>query len=206
MARFQIHVGQKSIYMFSLLLSHCYWWREGESWLLFLFFSFLFHLVVTHYYLHPIDRAAATALVNRHADGSLPVEDFNLELEDQNGEKVRFGSETDRRYDTWVYFSCYTVSDCIFRWEIFLGIKSPCLLKVRFELSFERAMMMGLMLHANAKSLIKRHMYKDALEVLTMGEVSLSTFFKKKKRIEKLKCLPHLSKLHYGFYAIWFCN
>lgn len=64
------------------------------------FFSFLFHLVVTHYYLHPIDRAAATALVNRHADGSLPVEDFNLELEDQNGEKVRFGSETDRRYDT----------------------------------------------------------------------------------------------------------
>lgn len=55
---------------------------------------------MTHYYLHPIDRAAATALVNRHADGSLPVEDFNLELEDQNGEKVRFGSETDRRYDT----------------------------------------------------------------------------------------------------------
>ncbi|KAH9805428.1 NEDD8 ultimate buster 1 [Citrus sinensis] len=74
-------------------------------------------------------KAAATALVNRHADGSLPVEDFNLELEDQNGEKVRFGSETDRR-----------------------------------------AMMMGLMLHANAKSLIKRQMYKDALEVLTMGE------------------------------------
>lgn len=68
-----------------------------------------------------------------------------------------------------------------------MGIKSPCLLKVRFELSFERAMMMGLMLHANAKSLIKRHMYKDALEVLTMGEVSLSTFFLKKKRIEKLK-------------------
>lgn len=78
-------------------------------------------------------KAAATALVNRHADGSLPVEDFNLELEDQNGEKVRFGSETDRR-----------------------------------------AMMMGLMLHANAKSLIKRHMYKDALEVLTMGEEAFS--------------------------------
>ncbi|KAH9805430.1 NEDD8 ultimate buster 1 [Citrus sinensis] len=85
-------------------------------------------------------KAAATALVNRHADGSLPVEDFNLELEDQNGEKVRFGSETDRR----------------------------------FELSFERAMMMGLMLHANAKSLIKRQMYKDALEVLTMGEEAFS--------------------------------
>lgn len=78
-------------------------------------------------------KAAATALVNRHADGSLPVEDFNLELEDQNGEKVRFGSETDRR-----------------------------------------AMMMGLMLHANGKSLIKRQMYKDALEVLTMGEEAFS--------------------------------
>lgn len=41
-----------------------------------------------------------------------------------------------------------------------------------FEFSFDRAMMMGLMLHANAKSLIKREMYRDALEVLTMGEVS----------------------------------
>ncbi|KAJ0090157.1 hypothetical protein Patl1_13955 [Pistacia atlantica] len=77
--------------------------------------------------------AAATALVKRHADGSLPVEDFNLELEDQNGQKIQFGSETDRR-----------------------------------------AMMMGLMLHANAKSLIKREMYRDALEVLTMGEEAFS--------------------------------
>lgn len=32
--------------------------------------------------------------------------------------------------------------------------------------------MMGLMLYANAKRLIKKQMYKDALEVLTMGEVS----------------------------------
>lgn len=32
--------------------------------------------------------------------------------------------------------------------------------------------MMGLMLHANAKNLMAREMYKDALEVLTMGEVS----------------------------------
>ncbi|XP_044464617.1 NEDD8 ultimate buster 1 [Mangifera indica] len=78
-------------------------------------------------------KAAATALVKRHADGSLPVEDFDLELEDQYGQKIQFGSETDRR-----------------------------------------AMMMGLMLHANAKSLIKREMYRDALEVLTMGEEAFS--------------------------------
>lgn len=32
--------------------------------------------------------------------------------------------------------------------------------------------MMGLMLHANAKQLIKKENYKDALEVLSMGEVS----------------------------------
>ncbi|CAA2995621.1 NEDD8 ultimate buster 1 [Olea europaea subsp. europaea] len=34
--------------------------------------------------------------------------------------------------------------------------------------------MMGLMLHANAKALIKRQQYKDALEVLTMGEEAFS--------------------------------
>lgn len=33
--------------------------------------------------------------------------------------------------------------------------------------------MMGLMLHANAKVLLRREQYKDALEVLTMGEVSV---------------------------------
>lgn len=32
--------------------------------------------------------------------------------------------------------------------------------------------MMGLMLHANAKQLIRQHNYKDAVEVLAMGEVS----------------------------------
>lgn len=31
--------------------------------------------------------------------------------------------------------------------------------------------MMGLMLHANAKGLIKKENYKDALDVLTMSEV-----------------------------------
>lgn len=44
-------------------------------------------------------RAAALALSGRHADGSLPVEDFNIELEDQNGQKVNLGSETDQKYN-----------------------------------------------------------------------------------------------------------
>lgn len=47
---------------------------------------------------HLCYRSAATALAQRHAGGSLPVEDFNLELENQSGEKVQLGSETDQRY------------------------------------------------------------------------------------------------------------
>ncbi|KAJ0523769.1 putative Ubiquitin-like domain, UBA-like superfamily, Ubiquitin-associated domain-containing protein [Helianthus annuus] len=42
-------------------------------------------------------KAAATSLAKRHADGSLPVEDFNLELENQSGEKVKLGTEDDQR-------------------------------------------------------------------------------------------------------------
>ena len=45
-------------------------------------------------------------------------------------------------------------------------------LQPRYELSLNRAVMMGLMLHENSKNLIRRQLYKDALEVLTMGEVS----------------------------------
>ncbi|CAN8270762.1 unnamed protein product [Cochlearia groenlandica] len=41
-------------------------------------------------------KAAATALSKRHADGSLPIEDYNIELEDQKGQKVQFGTETDQ--------------------------------------------------------------------------------------------------------------
>ncbi|KHN23193.1 NEDD8 ultimate buster 1 [Glycine soja] len=78
-------------------------------------------------------RAAANAMAERHADGALPVEDFNIEVEDQNGQKVRLGSETD-----------------------------------------QRAVMMGLMLHAKGKRLIRQGNYKDALEVLSMGEESFS--------------------------------
>uniref|UniRef100_A0A2P2ILN3 Uncharacterized protein MANES_14G119700 n=1 Tax=Rhizophora mucronata TaxID=61149 RepID=A0A2P2ILN3_RHIMU len=77
-------------------------------------------------------KAAVTALSKRHVDGSLPVEDFDIELEDQNGTKVNF-SETDRQ-----------------------------------------AIMMALMLHANGKWLIRKQMFKDALEVLTMGEEAFS--------------------------------
>ncbi|KAI4335635.1 hypothetical protein L6164_014267 [Bauhinia variegata] len=78
-------------------------------------------------------KAAATALTKRHADGSLPVEDFNIELEDQNGKKVNLGSETD-----------------------------------------QRAVMMGLMLHANGKRLIRQGKYNDALEVLSIADDSFS--------------------------------
>ncbi|XWS70767.1 hypothetical protein CRYUN_Cryun03dG0077100 [Craigia yunnanensis] len=78
-------------------------------------------------------KEAATALSKRHIDGSLPIEDFNIELENQGGQKVQLGTETD-----------------------------------------QRAVMMGLMLHENAKNLIRRQLYKDALEVLTMGEEAFS--------------------------------
>ncbi|KAK9947461.1 hypothetical protein M0R45_003085 [Rubus argutus] len=77
--------------------------------------------------------AAATALAKRHADGSMPIEDFNIVLEDQSGKKVQMGSETD-----------------------------------------QRAIMMGLMLHTNAKQLITGQNYQDALEVLSMGEEAFS--------------------------------
>ncbi|KAG7579008.1 Ubiquitin-associated domain [Arabidopsis thaliana x Arabidopsis arenosa] len=76
-------------------------------------------------------KAAATALSKRHADGSLPIQDYNIELEDQGGHKVQFGTETD-----------------------------------------QSAVMMGLMLHTKAKSLIEMEMYSDAVEVLAMAEES----------------------------------
>ncbi|CAK9134285.1 unnamed protein product [Ilex paraguariensis] len=44
----------------------------------------------------------------------------------------------------------------------------------QFNTQFGRAIMMGLMLHANAKQLIRMQNYKDALEVLTMGEEAFS--------------------------------
>ncbi|CAH2044505.1 unnamed protein product [Thlaspi arvense] len=41
-------------------------------------------------------RVIATALSKRHADGSLPIGDYNIELEDQGGHQVKFGTETDQ--------------------------------------------------------------------------------------------------------------
>ncbi|KAJ8568654.1 hypothetical protein K7X08_028187 [Anisodus acutangulus] len=94
-------------------------------------------------------KAAAISLSERHADGSLPVEDFNLELENQSGQKVQLGSETD-----------------------------------------QRAIMMGLMLHANAKALMRKKKYKEALEVLTMGEEAFSLCVQ--KLIEMVDNVPIL--------------
>jgi len=56
-----------------------------------------------------VNRAAANAMADRHADGALPVEDFNIEVEDQSGQKVRLGSETDQRY---VICTCVYVKFC----------------------------------------------------------------------------------------------
>ncbi|XP_078443607.1 ubiquitin-associated (UBA)/TS-N domain-containing protein isoform X2 [Wolffia australiana] len=78
-------------------------------------------------------RAAAEKLSRTSADESLPTEDYRIELENQAGEKVMFGSETD-----------------------------------------QRAVMMGLMLHANGKKLVKKKTYRDALDVLMMAEEAFS--------------------------------
>lgn len=37
----------------------------------------------------------------RNADGSLPLEDYVIELEDQGGRQVKLGSETDQQYDAY---------------------------------------------------------------------------------------------------------
>lgn len=53
-------------------------------------------------------REAAKALAQRHSDGSLPLEDYNIELEDQSGQKVMFVSESDKRYWWIAYKDCYS--------------------------------------------------------------------------------------------------
>ncbi|KNA22319.1 hypothetical protein SOVF_035290 [Spinacia oleracea] len=40
---------------------------------------------------------AAGMLVKRHAEGLLPIEDFNIEMEDQRGQKVKLESESEQR-------------------------------------------------------------------------------------------------------------
>ncbi|XP_074274025.1 uncharacterized protein LOC141597457 [Silene latifolia] len=78
-------------------------------------------------------KAGVSALAERHADGSIPIEDYNIELEDQSGNKINMGTETD-----------------------------------------QKAIMMGLMLHTKGKDLITAQQFKDALEVLQMGEEAFS--------------------------------
>lgn len=59
----------------------------------------LFNLLCLYW----VDRAAAAAMSKRNADGSLPLEDHVIELEDQSGRQVKLGSETDQRYGAyWV--------------------------------------------------------------------------------------------------------
>ncbi|CAN0901124.1 NEDD8 ultimate buster 1 [Linum grandiflorum] len=77
-------------------------------------------------------KEAVSALSKRHSEGALPLNNFNIEIEDQLGNKLHL-SEAD-----------------------------------------QQALMMGLMLHTNGKGLIRKGMFKDALEVLTMAEESFS--------------------------------
>ena len=70
-------------------------------------------------------------------------------------------------------------------------------LEVRFELLFDRAIMMGLMLHTNAKQLIKAQNYQDALEVLTMGEVSFRGHF----ATDSFDCIEHVTWLVHACYG-----
>ncbi|CAD6259336.1 unnamed protein product [Miscanthus lutarioriparius] len=93
---------------------------------------------------------AAKALSQRHTDGSyLAEEDYNLDLEDQSGQKVMFGSVDDKK-----------------------------------------ALTMALMLHQKAKTQMKRGMYKEALDVLTMAEEAFSLC--DPKLIEKVDNVPML--------------
>lgn len=93
---------------------------------------------------------AAKALSQRHTDGSfLEDEDYNLDLEDQSGQKVMFGSVDDMK-----------------------------------------ALKMALMLHQKAKTQMKKKMYKEALDVLTMAEEAFSLC--DSKLIEKIDNVPML--------------
>ncbi|PIA28707.1 hypothetical protein AQUCO_06700018v1 [Aquilegia coerulea] len=97
-------------------------------------------------------KAAAEALSGRHAGGSLPMpeEYYNIELENQSGQKIQMGSVTERR-----------------------------------------GAMMGLMLHAKAKTLITKKMYREALDVLVMGEEAFS--FCDAKSLEMIDNVPILN-------------
>ncbi|KAH9290901.1 hypothetical protein KI387_035018, partial [Taxus chinensis] len=78
-------------------------------------------------------KAAVDEMTRRHTNDSFPIDQFSIELENQHGEKMLAGSETD-----------------------------------------QRAVMMGLMLHAKGRHFIEKGQYKDALEILSMGEDAFS--------------------------------
>jgi FtsZ-binding cell division protein ZapB len=62
-----------------------------------------------------------------------PVDNFDIQLENQSGEKLQFSSDDDRK-----------------------------------------ALVMGLMLHSKARSLLQQNLYDEALEVLAMAEEAFS--------------------------------
>lgn len=78
-------------------------------------------------------KAAADAMAKRSNEGDFPQDDFDLQLENQSGEKLLFKSDTDRR-----------------------------------------ALVMGLMMHAKARSILELGNFLEALEVLGMAEESFS--------------------------------
>lgn len=78
-------------------------------------------------------KAAADAMAKRSNEGEFPGDDFDLQLENQSGEKLVFKSDTDRR-----------------------------------------ALVMGLMMHAKARSILELGNFLEALEVLGMAEESFS--------------------------------
>ncbi|XP_062226917.1 uncharacterized protein LOC133925097 [Phragmites australis] len=93
---------------------------------------------------------AAKAFSQRHTDGTfLEEEDYNLDLEDQSGQKVMFGSVDDMK-----------------------------------------ALKMALMLHQKSKTLMKKEMYKEALDVLVMAEEAFSLC--DAKLIERVDNVPML--------------
>ncbi|CAM6069601.1 unnamed protein product [Sphagnum tenellum] len=79
-------------------------------------------------------KAAVDAMAKRSSEeDDYPVDNFDIQLENQSGEKLQFSSDDDRK-----------------------------------------ALIMGLMLHSKARSLLQQNLYDEALEVLAMAEEAFS--------------------------------
>ena len=61
--------------------------------------QFIFYFLLKHIYSHLSCRAVVDAMAKRHTDNSFQVDDFNIELENQSGDKMKVGTETDQRCD-----------------------------------------------------------------------------------------------------------